>query len=163
MLHYRLLCLDSNVSPQALGVESNLLRIIHAGVKSGNLGILLHLSAHTHVQIHAALSPSQPPDCKSPFISATSDNHKYRTGGKGQPYISRQLSIHRIAKFTGFSFPDRSSKMSHDWENAPEPFGCIKSSCHQLFMETVLLTPCLKMLTRHDPDRVRMWVSGNKG
>lgn len=89
--------------------------------------------------------------------------HKYRTGGKGQPYISRQLSIHRIAKLTGFSFPDRSSKMSHDWENAPEPFGCIKSSCHQLFMETVLLTPCLKMLTRHDPDRVRMWVSGNKG
>lgn len=48
MLHYRLLCLDSNVSPEGPGVESNLLRIIHAGVKSGNLWIPLHLEGHTH-------------------------------------------------------------------------------------------------------------------
>lgn len=57
MLYYRLLCLDSNVSLEGLGVESNLLRIIHAGVKSGNLGILLHLTGHTHTFGAALFSP----------------------------------------------------------------------------------------------------------
>lgn len=107
------------------------------------------------------------PDCKSRFISATSDNHKYCTGGKGQPYISWQLSIHPSnCEITGFSVPDRASKMSHDWENTPElketiitePVSCINSSCvHYRTKECswkVSLPPCLKMLTGHDPDLV---------
>lgn len=147
MLHYRPLCLDSNVSPQGLGVESNLLRIIHAGVKSGNLGILLHLSAHTHVRTHAALGPSRPPDCKSRFISATSDNHKYCTGGKGQPYISWQLSIHPSnCEITGFSVPDRASKMSHDWENTPELKETIINRTCQLHQLLLRPLPNEKML-----------------
>lgn len=39
---------------KVLGVESNLLGIIHAGVKSGNLRILLHFVGHTHVWMDEA-------------------------------------------------------------------------------------------------------------